>query len=264
MYSPLNPSQIRNFTYRIDSVYNGSDGEVIVIHFKSKPGSFPRKTKIIGQGFIHCLKNEARPIKIVAENMEDHYTSRPYVKKSFPSVTHHRVEITYGVSRGKIYTSMISQHIDWVDSGVDTGYYYSYSQQRRRNPIGNKLREYRLQVFTDPVFLNKEQVSTIKNNSISQGRYSFILTAPFDKSKWESTMMYDIDTQRLFKDLNVNGKSLYEQAEKNAFSDIWIQAMIVSSLIKDERVLDAKKNRELNYYKQYESIYRNVYGKDPE
>ena len=265
MYSPLNPSQINNFTYSIDSIYDSPEGEITVIHFKNKPGTFPRKTKIIGQGFIHCLREEARPVKIVTENIEDHYTNFPRIEKGgYPSVTHHRVEVMYGVSQGKIYTSTITINIDWVDPGVDTGDYYSYSQQRRRNPIGNKLREYRHLVFSNPVLLNKKQVAIVENNMRKQSRYTFILTAPFDRTIWENTTMYDIDKQRLFRDLNVNGLTLYEQAEKNAFADNWIKATWESTFQIDEQRRNELKSAELNYYTQYKPIYRILYGKDYE
>ena len=75
MYSPLNPRQVRNFTYRVDSVYTVGEDEVWVIHFQNKSGTFPRKTRICGEGFIHCLCDEARVVKVQTENLEDHYVA---------------------------------------------------------------------------------------------------------------------------------------------------------------------------------------------
>ena len=72
--------------------------------------------------------------------------------------------------------------------------------------------------------------------------------------------MYGIDKQRLFRDLNANGITLYEQAEKNAFADNWIRPVDISSKV-DER---ERFSKDLNYHKQYEPIYRTIYGKNYE
>lgn len=116
MYSPLNPRQVRNFTYRVDSVYTVGEDEVWVIHFQNKSGTFPRKTRICGEGFIHCLCDEARVVKVQTENLEDHYVAFPRTTvAAYPSATRHRVEVDYAVSNGVLYTSQITARVAWVD-----------------------------------------------------------------------------------------------------------------------------------------------------
>jgi hypothetical protein len=240
LYSPLNPKQVGNFTYNITDSYSTAQGEVVVLHFKSKPRTFPSKTRIIGQGYIHCAKESSRPIKVITENIEDHYSTAIRRKDGFPSVTTHKVEIEYGQTNGKIYTSGITMNIEWIDPGVEEGQYYAYTQPRRRNPIGNRLKERRHLTFTEPVILDKKMVETLKKNGglWGGGEYSFVMTAPFERSLWDNVAMpAGIDREKLFRDLAANGTSLYEQAERNG--------MLIPELGRIEPML---LERYVNYY----------------
>jgi hypothetical protein len=270
LYSPLNPKQVRNFTYRITESYNTPQGEVVVLHFKSKPGTFPAKTKIIGRGYIHCLAENGRPIKVVTENIEDHYTHFIRTKtEAYPSVTAHRVEIEYGECEGKIYTLSIAMNIEWIDPGVEEGRYYAYAQPRRRNPIANRLKEYRYMTFTAPVILNKQMVQTIRENTWLSPMHEFVLTAPFERSRWDNvTMPTGIDREKLFRDLGASGTSLYEQAERNGMAipeegpiDPAHVAHIVAQYGSEEKYFDVMRNNYAVYHKiGREKIYPLLYG----
>lgn len=264
MYAPLNPKQVRNFTYRIDSVYTTGEGEVWVIHFKNKPGTFPRKTRIVGQGVIHCLCEQARPLKIVTENLEDHFILFPRtVVAAYPSATRHRVEVDYEIADGAIYTSAITAQVAWVDPGIETGRYYSYGQNRRRNPAKNRLREYVSVTFTDPVRLDETRKNLVVSRAVPQCEYNFILTAPFERQRWERIDMPGIDRQRMFRDLNVNGRTLYEQAEARAFAipQFKPDPKIADDEEKSRKQEEKYREKRMLYYKiGREIVYPALYG----
>lgn len=265
MYSPLNPRQVRNFTYRVDSVYTVGEDEVWVIHFQNKSGTFPRKTRICGEGFIHCLCDEARVVKVQTENLEDHYVAFPRTTvAAYPSATRHRVEVDYAVSNGVLYTSQITARVAWVDPGIESGRYYSFGQNRRRNPAANELREYTSVHFFDPVMLGDSLKRLVGKHAIPQNEYGFVLTAPFERRRWERIPMPGIDRPRLFRELGVNGRTLYEQAQARAF----VLPVYNSSLGGPERLGAEEgiyRKRRLQYYKiGREIIYPTLYGIDYE
>ena len=64
--------------------------------------------------------------------------------------------------------------------------------------------------------VNQEQKQYILSNILLQYENRLFYTAPFDQQIWKATPMPGIDRERLFRELNANGKTLYEQAETNA------------------------------------------------
>lgn len=270
LYSPLNPRQLRNFDYFIADDYTTPEGDVVVLHFQNKPGTFPRKTKIVGQGYIHCMKKDGRPIKVVTENLEDHYSFSPRTKTAdHPSLTQHLVTVDYSICAGKIVTTSITVQIDWVGVNTEEGHYYAFGQQRRRNPLVNNERDYRHITLTDHVLLDKDKAATIKANAWAQGQYNFVLTAPFDKALWERTALTGIDRDRLFRDLNANGCSLWQQAGKNAMFvpepaplDPTFLPRIVAQYGSEEHYFEVMKARTLSYHNiGRNAIYPLLYGK---
>jgi hypothetical protein len=272
LYSPLNPKQVGNFTYNITDSYSTAQGEVVVLHFKSKPGTFPSKTRIIGQGYIHCIEESGRPIKVITKNIEDHYSTAIRRKDGYPSVTTHKVEIEYDQTEGKIYTSGITMNIEWIDPGVEEGQYYAYAQPRRRNPIGNHLKEHRYMTFTEPVILDKKMAETLKKEGglWGGGQYSFVLTAPFEQSRWDNVAMpAGIDREKLFRDLGATGVTLYEQAERNGMLipeqgpiDPAFIGGIVARYGSEEKYLEVMRNNYTVFHRVgRENIYPLLYGK---
>lgn len=217
LYTPLNPKQLKNFTYAIDSVYTREADKIYVIRFKTRESAYPLKTKVFGQGYIYYNQNQQLPEKIVMENHQDQYSMFPRWKilTLWPSATQHRLEVNYALQGDFIYTQSASLTVNWVDPKVENNF-YRIKGQSRRNPIKYKLKEYEYYEFFDPVLVNNaqiEQMKTIMPPFHTLGYYGY--NAPFDKEKWEHVAMPGIDRSRLFRELTIPGRSLYQQAQEN-------------------------------------------------
>ena len=221
LYTPINPKQLKNFFYSIDSVYTSGEERIYVIRFKTRDAAYPKKTKVFGQGYIHYNQSRQLPEKIIMENHQDQYTIFPRwnILTPWPSATQHRLEVNYALQEGFIYTQSVSLTVNWVDPKVDN-YFYIIKIQSRRNPIKNQLREYEYYGFSEPVLLNSAQIERMKvvmpsfdndNNSHYYGYFAL-----FDSEKWAHIVLPAcIDRSRLERELSVPGRNLYQQAEAN-------------------------------------------------
>jgi hypothetical protein len=162
--------------------------------------------------------------------------------------------------------------IEWIDPGVEEGRYYTYTIARRRNPIGNRLREYRHLTFTAPVMLDKATVATMKENGgvWGGGKYTFVLTAPFERSRRENVSIpMGIDKEKLFRDLGATGVTLYQQAERNGMAipesepiDPAFVGGIVARYGSEEKYFEVMRNNYAVYHRiGREKIYPLLYGK---
>lgn len=254
MYSPLNPRQTGHFEYRI--VGSEEDGEVLVIHFKTRDGIFPNKTQIYGQGLIFYRRGNGLAEKIIMENHQDSHVMFPRLKRLLTvSATQHRIEVEYALTGNKIYTKSITHTVDWVplpDNFNDK--FYRYFWQSRRNPIKNRLKEYNYMEFSDVILVDKALKMTLEQN-MGMGGWNYYV-GTFLEERWNRLPFPEgIDRQKLERDLFANGKSLYAQARENSSSSAeYYFPNISSSLI--ERVEDySRKAREeffpLLYNKPY-------------
>ena len=221
LYVPLNPKQLKNFSYSIDSVYTHDEERIYVIRFKTRDAAYPKKTKVYGQGYIHYNPSRQLPVKIVMENHQDQYKMFPRanILTLWPSATQHRLEVNYALQEGFIYTQSVSLAVNWVDPKVEKDF-YAIKIQSRRNPIKNQLREYEYYGFSEPVLLHSTQIERMKvimpsfdnvNNIYYYGYF-----APFDREKWAHIALpAGIDRSRLERELSVPGRSLYQQADAN-------------------------------------------------
>ena len=212
MYSPLNPKQLNNFEYRVVDTQEG--GDLVVIHFRTRDEAYPRKTRIFGQGLLYYRLSNKLIEKIVMENHQDSFTMFPRKLQNtlLPSATQHRLEVNYTMQDGHIYTKSIAFLVNWIDPMQESGFYH-IRLNSRRNPIKNKLREYEYIEFSRMVPLDKEQKKEVKGMLMASGQQAYC--APFIREKWENLPLLGIDRQRLERELNINGKTLYEQAEAN-------------------------------------------------
>ncbi len=222
-YSPLNPKQIKNFSYSVDSSYTNNGQQIVVIRFQTIPEKFWSGTRIFGTGQIHYNCGTHMPEKIVMENHQDQFTNfiRWKTATLLPSATQHRIEVNYSTQNGEIYPRNYSLRINWVNPGdkyIDKDYIYYIKNQSRRDPIGNKLREYEYVSLSDVVLLKGGQKMDVQENmkgTFDHGEIYYYY-APFVQAKWDATPMPGIDRAKLLRDLNANGKTLYEQAAVNS------------------------------------------------
>ena len=219
IYSPLNIEQVDNYQYSIEEIETEDNDAILKIHFTTIPSSFPKKTRLFGEGVIYARASDYRVIKVVTENIIDYYTHHPrmMMKTPYPLATRHTLTIQYETHQQKIVDSEVILNIEWIDPGKGN-LYHSIKLPSRPNPIENKLTEYEYYVFNDFRFVQKEEEQTIKSyfpEYLATG--SFYDCAPFDKDVWDKIEMPGIDRTRLNNDLSGIGISLYQQATRNAF-----------------------------------------------
>lgn len=254
-YSPLNPKQIKNFSYRIHGTED--NGEVIIIHFRTLDRAYPRKTRIYGQGWLYCRPATGLIEKVVIENHQDAYSIFPRKKMDslFPSATQHRLEIGYAMQRGKIHTKYVSLDVNWIDPEIKT-FFYRINIQGRKNPIENKLREYEYFEFSDIISVNKQEKEKIE--AIMRPGGGDYYCAPFFESRWRQLpRRANIDRGRLERELNINGETLANQAGQNGE---YIEYYLINTPA--ERFPWIKKYSTDSRNKLYPLIYRQSYDID--
>ncbi len=216
IYSPLNEKRIKYYDYIRQAGYTSPEGEVAVIKFRTKPDAFPKKTRLYGEAEIHYLKDTYRIVRIVTENLQDLYsiTPRMGVTELLPSATTYRFTVRYGERDGKIYTESVERSVNWIELNFSEGDFYRINMQPRRNPGKHHTKEYFYARFSD-IVLSEEKLKTLKK--FMYHKYSAIpyTSAPFEQEWWGKQTMPGIDKEKLFRDLHVNGRDLYRQAEEN-------------------------------------------------
>ncbi len=240
IYSPLNEKRIKYYDYSRQPGYTLPEGEVAVIKFRTKESTFPKKTRLYGEAEIHYLKDTYRVIRIVAENLQDLYsiTPRMGVTELLPSATTYRFTVQYGQHEGKIYTESVCRTVNWMELNFSEGDFYRITMQPRRNPGKYHTKEYFYARFSNIVF-SEEKLKTLKK--AMQNKFSEIpyIYAPFEQEWWEKQTMPGIDKEKLFRDLHVNGRTLYRQAEENGM-----------------KLLD--RHKEFGYREEHRMRYRNM------
>ena len=216
IYSPLNPAQLKHFSYSINGSYKKGSEIIYIIHFQTKDQSFPKQTRIYGEGMIYYNTTTKIAEKIVMENHQDQYTMFPRwsVDSLLPSATHHTIEVVYTCQERQIFTRSVRLNVMWVDPQVDDRF-YMISLNSRRNPIRNSLEEFEYYEFDDFVILNKNKKRQILPYLFYIARDRLYYNAPFDSNVWEKVTWTGIDKARLFTELSLSDRSLLQQAEKN-------------------------------------------------
>lgn len=262
IFSPLNPKQIKNFTYSIAGSYTDNGRGIIKILFRTKKGAFPDKTRIYGQGYIYIDENNAHVVKVVTEGMQDQFSNFLYGKSKYvmASLTQHKLEVRYATHSGKIFTETVSMHIDWAASNEENPKKNYYIQMpARRNPVVNRLQEYYYYDFPDFTIVQPPKEKRGYSNKakfISAPIGGAYMIAPFDQSKWEDIPMPGIDRKKLFSDLSANGVSLYDQANNN--SPGIKEALLIEDGPNKEYILNTyyKYVREITYPYYYKEEYK--------
>ena len=218
IFSPLNTQQVANYRYSIEQIETEDNGTVFKIHFTTKPSSFPRKTRLYGEGIIYARAADYRVIKVEVENIHDYYTSHPrrMMREPYSSATRHSLTILYETSRERIVDSKVILNMEWISPGKGDNY-HSIKQPSRPNPIENRLTEYEYYVFDDFRLIQQRDIKTSYFLEYLKMGIQLYDSAPFDRDLWDKIEMPGIDRTRLNNDLSGIGISLYQQAERNAF-----------------------------------------------
>lgn len=216
IFSPLNPAQLKNFSYSINSSYKRGGDRIYIIYFATKAQAYPQHTRIYGKGMFYYNATTKFVEKVVMENQQDQYTMFPRWKMSglLPSATHHTIEVTYICQNKQIFTKSVKLNVKWVDPQVDVDF-YMITLSPRRNPIKNNLKEFEYYEFDNFEILDKSKKRQVVSYLTLMVPDKFYYTAPFDSKAWEGIKWTGIDKRKLFTELALPDRSLLQQAEKN-------------------------------------------------
>lgn len=251
IYSPLNEKRIKYYDYWKQAGYSSAEGEVVVIKFRTKVGAFPKKTRLYGEGEIHYLKDSYRVTRVVTENMQDLYSITPRwgIKEFLPSATAYAFTVHYGQCEGKLYTESVERSVTWMELNFSEGNFYRVTLQPRRNPGKYHTKEYFYARFSNIVFSGEKwkMLKKMMSNRFADIPYFY---ASFEKEWWDRQPMPGIDKERLFRDLNVNGRNLYQQAEENGLK-----------LTNEHQRLGYRETSRMRYRQIRDIIYLYIYEK---
>ena len=216
IFSPLNPTHLKNFSYSVNSSYKRGDDKIYVINFETKDQAFPKHTKIYGKGIFYYNVTTKLVEKVVMENHQDQYSMFPRwkVRKLLPSATHHVIEVTYCCQDKQIFTKSIKLNVEWIDPQVEANF-YMVTLNPRRNPIKNNLKELEYYEFDKFIVLDKSKKRQVMPYLALNAWDKFYYVAPFDLKAWTKMKWGDIDKEKLFRELSLPDRSLIQQAEKN-------------------------------------------------
>lgn len=251
IYSPLNEKRIKYYDYWKQAGYSSAEGEVAVIKFRTKAGAFPKKTRLYGEGEIHYLKDSYRVTRVVTENMQDLYsiTPRMGIKEFLPSATAYVFTVHYGQYEGKLYTESVERSVTWMELNFSEGNFYRVTLQPRRNPGKYHTKEYFYARFSNIVF-SEEKLKILKKAMFNKSGNIEDFYAPFEKEWWDRQPMPGIDKEKLFRDLYVDGRNLYQQAEENGLK-----------LTNEHQRLGYRETSRLRYRQIRDIIYLYIYEK---
>ncbi|MEG2070384.1 MAG: hypothetical protein RR034_03310 [Bacteroidales bacterium] len=216
IFSPLNPSQLRNFSYSVSHSYERDGDKIYIIYFETKDQAFPKRTRIYGKGMFYYNSTAKLVEKVVMENHQDHYAMFPRWKVSrlLPSATHHTIGVTYTCRNKQIFTKSVKLNVEWVDPQVDKNF-FMITLSPRRNPIKHNLIEFENYEFDNFVLLDKSKKRQVTSYLPLIAWDKFYYIAPFDSKAWEKIQWTGINKKRLFRELSLPRRSLLQQAEKN-------------------------------------------------
>lgn len=217
IYSPLNPKQLKNFTYAISDSYKRGNEKIYVIFFETKDGAFSSRTKVYGKGMLYYNLTTRMVEKIVMENHQDQYAMFPRwkVDRMIPSATRHILEVAYVCKDDRIFTKSVKMDVEWVDPKVEYDFYF-FIENARRKPFENHLKQYDYYEFDNFIVFDNHKKKQIVPYLCYHSWEEFFYLAPFDPEAWEKVKWTGINKKRLFSELSLPGCSLYQQAEKNA------------------------------------------------
>lgn len=233
IYGPLNPKNIRQFEYTLSG--EGPDGTV-EIKFKSKDGYFPRRSRLYGAGILWIDTSDGTARKIVMDDYIDlHAIALYYMPKEIPQpCTSHEMAIVYAREEGHLYTKSLIFSEKWDNpDAIDP---MSIMPNVRRRPFKNALNVSFRCEFSDFRNLDEELIETIGHIP-----YSATLTmyAPCDVEWWESHRVPWIDWDKVEKDLDIGGVSLWEQGTRPVrFNDTGIYDETIRPLDYDKEEAD--------------------------
>ena len=209
IYGPLNPKNIRQFDYTVSG--EGPDGTV-EIKFKSKDGYFPRRSRLYGSGtlWIDTADGTARKIVMDDDYIDLYYKWMYYMQKEIPqSCTSHEMAIVYAKEEGHLYTKSLIFSEKWDNPNAVNPHYILTNARRR--PFRNALKLSLRCEFSDFRNPDEELIATIGH--ISDGS-TLTMYAPCDVDWWRSHRVPWIKWDRVEKDLDIGGVSLWEQGAR--------------------------------------------------
>ena len=215
IYGPLNPKNIRQFDYTVSG--EGPDGTV-EIKFKSKDGYFPRRSRLYGSGILWIDTADGTARKIVMD--DDYIDIHSYVPKEIPqSCTSHEMAIVYAREEGHLYTKSLTFSEKW--DNPDAIGPRSILPNVRRRPFRNALKLSLRCEFSDFRNLDEKLIAQVWKDArrlvIDASTHS--MYAPCDVDWWESHRVPWIEWDRVEKDLDIGGVSLWEQGARTVRFD---------------------------------------------
>ena len=231
--SPLNHNLQKLFDYKIERFFEDAEGEQYVsLIFETKEGVFPLKTPLKGRGRVVYNVLKRAVVSLYIENHQDYYSVRVPFGVSYDSnATEHKLEVRYELIDGRLYTSSITLHADWIDPrselrnelqdedqmeyGVTS--LYKYIPNSRPDPYSNSLSEYERMEFSNFIYLNREEAGSVKG-MIAYIDMNELYMAQFKEDKWKSVEFAEIDIEKLSRDINKDNLSLEQQARRYALS----------------------------------------------
>lgn len=213
IYGPLNPKNIRQFEYTVSG--EGPDGTV-EIKFKSKDGYFPRRSRLYGSGTLFIDTSDGTARKIVMNDYIDlHATAIYYMPKEIPqSCTSNEMTIVYVREEGHLYTKSLTFSEMWDNpDAVDPRFILP---NVRRRPFRNALKLSLRCEFSDFRNLDEGLIAQIWKDArrLVTDASTHSMYAPCDVDWWASHRVPWIDWDRVEKDLDLGGVSLWEQGAR--------------------------------------------------
>ena len=157
IYSPVNSKMADFFRYWVIDKRETSSGTSYTIGFSTKPGVFPRKTKLFGSGKMTISSGVIESVEI--ENMEQRYYMRFHNKSPEPEIVIPYIwRVEYAEAPSGIYTKKLALNQKWElpegAEGVDWGNQITWKglhPAERIPPYKHALRN-RLRTETEIVF----------------------------------------------------------------------------------------------------------------
>ena len=251
IFSPLNPAQLKNFSYSVNSSYKRGGDKIYIIYFTTKDQAFPQRTRIYGKGMFYYNATTKLVEKVVMENHQDQYAMFPRWKVGglLPSATHHTLEVAYTCREKQIFTKSVKLNVTWVDPQVDV-HFYIVTLSPRRNPVKNNLKEFENYEFDNFVILDKSKKRQVMSYLTRIAWDNLYYVAPFDSKAWTKVKWTGIDKEKLFAELSLPDRSLLQQAEKNGLDMQFFYDVDQGEFY----------NRGQNLYRRVPPVFKILYG----
>ena len=227
--SPLNYQLQKLFNYKIEGFFEDEEGEQYVsLIFETKEGVFPLKTPLKGRGRIVYNVLKRAVVSLYIEDHQDYYSIKVPVGVIYDSnATKHSLDVRYELIDGKLYTSTITLHADWIDprndlksdshDDLEVASLYKYIRNSRPAPYSSSLSEYERMEFSNFIYLSRQEAANVKG-MISYIDMSELYMAQFREEKWKGVECSGVDMEKLRRDINKENLSLEQQARRSALS----------------------------------------------